>query len=154
MKYLYIVFAVLFFSKTSAQDGFSHVTLKGGFTYEKAFNFEIGYEVNQRYYNNWSLFFSGFTQNLDNGEKVNNWTFGLYYEPNLIEAKNNLLNLKIGSSLGTNENDFIIDGILGLEYSYAFSDNMKFTVFLKNNRMFNSNIKFRHALLVGFKHRL
>lgn len=142
---------MFFSSLTMAQSGFNHVTYKGGLTYEGDFNFEIGYELNKRYYNNWSFFLSGFNAK---GKDLNNWTFGTYYEPNIIGSKNNYLNLKFGTSFGTNESSFIWDLIVGLEYNYAFSENTKFTVFFKNNKMFNSDIDFRHALLIGFKHRL
>tara|TARA_R110000868_G_scaffold411003_2_gene701287 strand:- start:11207 stop:11671 length:465 start_codon:yes stop_codon:yes gene_type:complete len=154
MKYISLIILFLSFSTIQAQSGFNHITYKGGLTYEGAFNGEIGYEINKRYYNNWSLFFSGYSQKIDSSETINNWTTGLYYEPNIIASKNNFLNLKFGSSLGTNESEFIIDLIVGLEYNYAFSENMKFTIYFKNNRMFNSDIQYRHAILIGFKHRL
>jgi hypothetical protein len=154
MRYIYIAALLLFTSNISAQTGFNHLTAKGGVTYEGAFNFEIGFEMNKKYFNNWSIFFSGYNQELDNGNQIKNWTSGVYYEPNLLASKNNLLNFKFGTSLGTNENDFIIDAIAGIEYNYAFSDKMKFTVFFKNNYMINSDVNFRHALLIGFKHRL
>lgn len=137
-----------------AQSGFNHLTYKGGITYEQGFNFEIGYEINKRHYNNWSYFFSGYTRNVEREKRLNNWTFGMYYEPNIIASKNTYLNLKIGTSLGTNEISFIMDAILGLEYNYAFTENTKFTILFKNNIMFNSLVKFRHGLLIGFKHRL
>ncbi len=138
----------------SAQKGFSHITAKAGYTYEGGTNFELGYELNKKYHNNWSIFFSGFFQEYDNTKEIRNWTSGIYYEPNLLVSKNNLLNLKIGGSLGTNEENFIADAILGLEYNYAFTDNMKFTLFFKNSHMFNSPVNFRHAILIGLKHRL
>lgn len=150
MKYITLIALFLFCGLTaSAQLGFNHLTAKGGVSLNGGTNFEIGYEVNRRYNTNWSIFFSGYAR-----DEIRNWTTGLYYEPNLLASKNNLLNLKIGTSLGTNESEFIIDAIVGIEYNYAFSEKMKFTVFFKNNRMFNSEDKFRHAILIGFKHRL
>ena len=150
--YLILLFFLIGIT-VNAQKGFSHLTAKGGYTYEGDLNFEVGYELNKQYHNNWSIFFSGFLSSTESQE-IRNWTTGIYYEPNIMASKNHLLNLKIGGSLGTNEEEFIADGILGLEYNYAFTDKMKFTVFFKNSHMFNSAINFRHALLIGLKHRL
>lgn len=150
MKKILLIALFGFFSyAANAQVGFHHITAKGGFALSGGANFEIGYETNKKYNKNWSVFFSGYSHN-----EIKNWTTGLYYEPSIVASKNNLLNFKIGTSLGTNEEEFIIDVIAGLEYNYAFSEKMKFTVFFKNNRMFNSSEKFRHAILIGFKHRL
>lgn len=85
--------------------------------------------------------------------EIRNWTFGVYYEPNIIASKNMLLNWKFGTSLGTNQDNFIIDLIAGIEYNYAISKSTKISVFAKNNYMFNSEIEFRHAILIGFKQR-
>lgn len=150
MKYITLIIFIFCCAFTAnAQFGFNHLTAKGGIGINGGANFEIGYETNKKYNRNWSIFFSGYAR-----DEVRNWTTGLYYEPSLLASKNNLINLKIGTSLGTNEDRFIIDAIVGLEYNYAFSRNMKFTIFFKNNRMFNSDDKYRHAILIGLKHRL
>lgn len=154
MKNLCIALLLIVGFTANAQTGFNHITLKGGATLESGFNFEVGYEINKKYFTNWSIFFSGFYQEKNLEEGINNWTTGIYYEPILIASKNNLLNLKIGSSAGTNENQFIFDAILGVEYNRAITDKVQFSVFFKNNLMFNSEVRFRHALLIGFKHRL
>jgi hypothetical protein len=138
----------------SAQTGFKHLTARGGITYEGAFNFEFGLEINRKYYNNFSLFFSGYSEPLNDGETAKNWTSGFYYEPNILASKNNLVHFRFGTSLGTNEEEFIIDLIAGIEYSVAISRNVQLTAYFKNNYMFNSSTEFRSALLIGIKHRL
>ncbi len=153
MKKYLLILAVITTSIGFAQSGFNHITGKLGLTYESDFNFEIGYEFNKKNYKNISLFFSGFKANRS-GKNISNWTFGISYDPNLITAKNHYLNLKIGTSAGTNESNFIVDIITGLEYNYALSYDVKLTALLKLNRMFNSEIDYRQGLLLGIKYRL
>ena len=154
MKNILFILTFLFCSVVSAQSGFKHITARGGMTYEGATNFEIGLEINKKYYNNFSIFFSGYSEPVDDGKTINNWTSGIYYEPNLLASKNNMLHFRFGTSLGTNQEEFIIDLIAGIEYSVAISRNIKLSAYFKNNYMFNSSTEFRSALLIGIKHRL
>lgn len=152
-KLITVLFITLFSLFGYAQEGFQHLTFKGGYTIEEDMNIEIGYEFNMAHFNNWSIFFSYFESNKRSPELVN-YTTGIYYEPNIYAAKNSFLNLKFGTSFGTNSKDFRFDVIAGLEYNYAFSRDFKLSVFFKNNKMFNSDIGFRHGILVGLKYRL
>ncbi|MFL0137679.1 hypothetical protein [Tenacibaculum maritimum] len=154
MKKLLVVLIVLISYSSYAQTGFKHISIQYGMTYEKSTNIEIGLDFNRKYFNTWTLFFSHYKKNEDATGNFENSTVGFYYSQNLIASKNNFLNLKMGSSAGTNSENFIIDIILGLEYNYSFSRNLKFSLFLKNNAMFNANPVFRHALLAGLKYRL
>lgn len=150
MKKLLILCIVMFSVSAFSQSGFKHLTVKGGFTYYNgASNFEIGLEFNEPYFKNWNLFFSGYQNGM-----IKNWNVGLYFEPGVLASKNSFLNMKFGTSFGTNQESFIMDIIFGLEYNYAISENFKVGVFFKNNHMFNSVVKFRHALLFGIKYRL
>lgn len=153
MKKLLIITILLLSVKSFSQTGFNHLTLKGGLTLDNARNYELGYEMNKKYFNNFSLFFSVYEKDIDL-DKLYNFTFGLYYEPSLKASKNSFVNLKFGSSFGTNETKFIFDIIVGLEYNYAITENLKLTIYQKNNNMFNADLGFRHALLFGIKYRL
>lgn len=151
MRKIILIFTLFIGLEGISQTGFKHITAKGGFTYiDKAFfNFEVGLELNRAYFTNWSLFLSGY-----NFKEEKNYTLGIYYEPNIYASKNNFANLKFGSSAGSNQKKFIMDAIIGIEYYYAFTENLKFTAYLKNNYMFWSKIGFRNSALIGLKYRL
>ena len=153
MKKIIIVTIFLLSIKCFSQTGFNHLTLKGGLTLDNARNYELGYEMNKRYFNNFTLFFSVYEKDIDL-DKLYNFTVGLYYEPSLKASKNTFINFKFGSSFGTNETKFIWDLIVGIEYNYAISENIKLSIYQKNNNMFGADLGFRHALLFGFKYRL
>ncbi len=150
MKKIILLLLLSIGAYSYSQSGFKHLTLKGGYNFiDPAMNVELGLEFNERYFTNWSLFISAY-QN----DNLKNYTAGLYYEPNIFSAKNQFLNLKFGSSLGSNQKKFIMDAIVGMEYYYAFTYNLKFSVYLKNNYMFWSKKGFRNAILIGLKYRL
>lgn len=136
-----------------SQRGFKHLNLQGGVTYELDKNFEVGLQFDTKYFNNWQVFFSVFQRNTGKGEEEN-YTTGVYYSNNLLASKNNFLNVKLGTSLGTNSKTFIFDLIAGLEYDYAITRNLKLSFLFKNNVMFKAEPRFRHALLAGLKFRL
>ncbi|MCG8226375.1 hypothetical protein [Tenacibaculum finnmarkense] len=154
MKKILILLLVLLSYSSYSQTGFKHINIHYGLTYEKASNIEISLDFNRQYFNAWTIFISHYAINKNKSGDLENTTLGFYYSSNLIASKNNFLNLKMGSSGGSNGNNFIIDAILGLEYNYAISRNIKFSLFFKNNIMFNSNPLVRHALLGGLKFRL
>ncbi|MBS9767657.1 MAG: hypothetical protein KGV44_08975 [Flavobacteriaceae bacterium] len=150
MKKSILLLSLIIGISSYSQSGFKHLTLKGGYNFiDPAINVELGLEFNQEYFTNWSIFVSAY-QN----ETLKNYTAGVYYEPNIYAAKNQFLNFKFGSSLGSNQKRFIMDAIVGMEYSYAFTDNLEFSAFLKNNYMFWSKKGFRNAILIGLKYRL
>jgi len=149
-----VTIAFLCFSTLFSQEGFKHVSMKGGYTYEGHGNFEIGLEFNRKYYNNWTIFFSGFTKYHGTNNEENNWTTGIYYAPSIVAVNNHLLNFKFGTSLGTNEDIFIMDLIAGMEYDYALNEWLKIGLFFKNNYLVVGDNDFRHALLGGIKIRL
>lgn len=150
-KIIFII--ILVSSSVYSQRGFKHLNIQGGVTYELDKNFEVGLQFDTKYFNNWQFFFSAFQRNTEKGDKEN-FTTGFYYSNNLIASKNNFLNLKFGTSLGTNSENFIFDLIAGLEYDYAITRDLKLSLLFKNNVMFNTDPNFRHALLIGLKFRL
>lgn len=154
MKKIIVFLLLIIGSSTYAQRGFKHINLQGGVSYELDKNFEIGLQFDTKYFNNWQIFFSVFQGKEENGSDKENFTTGVYYSNSLIASKNNFLNLKMGTSFGTNSDNFIFDIILGLEYDYAITRNLKLSFLFKNNAMFNAEPTFRHALLGGLKFRL
>lgn len=153
-NYLSIALLVFMFISSYSQEGFKHISLKGGFTHEGHVTFELGLEFNKKYYNNWTMFFSGFTKYYNTAKEENNWTTGIYYEPAILAVNNNLLHFRFGTSMGTNEKEFILDIIAGIEYNYAVNDWFKVGLFFKNSKLFFGSDEFRHAILGGIKIRL
>lgn len=153
MKNLIMILILSCGSLAFSQTGFKHINIQGGLTYELDKNFEIGLEFNRKYFNSWTVFFSAFQRNTEKGNQEN-YTTGVYYSNNLLASKNSFLNVKMGSSLGTNSETFVFDLILGLEYDYAITRDLKLSFLFKNNVMFKADPRFRHALLGGLKFRI
>ncbi len=105
------------FSISQAQEGFKYLILKAGPVYQDAWNATMGIDFVARYHNSFELSLNYYRHKTD----YENYLLGLFYKPALSRSKNATLKLRLGSNIGTDNSDFILSALGGLEFLQSLS---------------------------------
>jgi hypothetical protein len=111
------VLLMAIFSVSQAQEGFKYLVLKGGPVYQDAWSATMGIDFVTRYHNSFELSLSYYRHKTD----YENYLLGMFYKPALSRSKNATLKLRLGTHIGTDNSNFILSALGGLEFLQSLS---------------------------------
>ena len=148
MKKIIAIFAFsLYFFPLYAQDGFTYFDLAGGYMTQKHYIGEVSFDFGLRYHRAFEIL--GDFSYKKGGN--NSYKLGFAYKPLLTRNKNTSLNLRLTSSVGTNEHNFVWAFSAGTELCFWFPNRMAFFVRQKNELVLWDKDHWRFGGLLGFK---
>jgi hypothetical protein len=135
------------FTAARAQEGFRYVILKGGPVYQNAWTGTAGIDFVTRYHNSFELSFNYYRHKTGYG----NYLLGLFYKPVLSRSKNAALKFRVGSHVGTDNSDFILSALGGLEFLQFLSGGLDLVFSGTGGYYFNGHNSWRIAGEIGLR---
>ncbi len=130
-----------------AQEGFKYFILKGGPVYQDAWTGTAGIDFVTRYHNSFELSFNYYRHKTD----YENYLLGLFYKPAISRNKNVTLKFRIGSHVGTDNSDFMLSALGGLEFLQSISGRIDLALSGTGGYYFNGHNGWRIAGEIGLR---
>lgn len=118
MKKALLILCVMVSTLAKAQDGFKFITLRGGYTYQKAYEASIALDFATTYHGAFEL--SG-TYYRNNPHKTFNVLLGGIFKPVVFRNKNFTMRWRMGGEVGTDWKNFIAIPQLGFDFNQSVS---------------------------------
>ncbi|MCL4638336.1 MAG: hypothetical protein M5Z89_05035 [Olivibacter sp.] len=148
-RYALLVCFLAIAAIVKAQDGYTHLFIRGGAVYKHAAQASIGFDFASQYHRAYEL---AFTYYRGKG-KYENYLAGINYKPVIIRNKNTLLRFRFGGFAGTDLKKFIASPNAGIEWSQSLSGNVDLIISNNNGYFFwaQKNQRWRITAEIGLK---
>ncbi len=152
-KYIYPIICLLCITGTAfAGNGEKYIGISGGYSFLRAIDARISYEVECRYHGSHELFAEYY-----NSYEKSDWSYlheyrgGYAYKFPLHRGKNTTFRMRLGTALGADEEGFTCGFQAGFELNRSFANGVQAFVVQNNEYALWTRRPWRNGLSLGLR---
>lgn len=152
-KYIYSIICLLFLSgNLYAGDGEKYFGISSGYSFLRAFDARLSYQVDTRYHGSHELFAEFYdSYEKEDWKYVQEYRGGYAYKFPLSRGKNTTLKMRVGAAAGADSEGFTCGLQLGFEFNRTFSNGMQGFIAQNNEYALWTRRPWRNGLALGLR---
>lgn len=138
----------------------NHLSIGAGFMYERGMDMTVSYEHETKYHNSWEYFANGYLKWDDCAScghicpetfwnNYRTWMLGVAYKPCLNQGRNNIGNLRIGFSAGSDLSSLVYAVNIGYQHTYTLKKGWNIYWQVKTDILPEGRDLFRTGFVIG-----